>query len=111
MNGRIAKTASRAVSRGSRAWLACCRGFQERAPFQSCGRANVHSLRQNMNTSIVSPNVRMGRNFSLGMFNIIEADAEFGDNVSVGNFCHIASGVVIGDNTVLMDYVELRRNT
>lgn len=59
----------------------------------------------------ISADAKIGENFEIGRFSIIEGGAEIGNNVKVGNFCVIKDGVSVGDDTVIKDYVELRENT
>ncbi|HEY3249544.1 MAG TPA: acyl-ACP--UDP-N-acetylglucosamine O-acyltransferase [Ignavibacteria bacterium] len=91
--------------------------------------------------AVVSPNARIGKNFSIGHFSVIEDDVVLGDNVSIANSAvlhngaRISNGVRIfhsavlscepqdlkfsgesttlevGENTVIREFVTLARGT
>lgn len=63
------------------------------------------------NHNFVSTLAKIGDNLRIGFFNIIEAGVVIGENVEIGNYCHLKTGVVIGDGTVLMNNIELRKDT
>lgn len=64
-----------------------------------------------MDTNIISEKAIIGENFKIGNFCIIEDDVIIGNNVTIGSYCHLKSGVRIGDQTVLMNQIELRKDT
>jgi len=59
----------------------------------------------------ISPKSKMGANFSIGKYCIIEDNVTIGDNVIIENFCILKSGVKIGNGTHIKNYVELREDT
>ena len=65
----------------------------------------------NENFSVISKDVKIGKDVTIGKFNIINADVTLGNNVVIGNYCVIHENVSIADNTVVKDYVELRPGT
>jgi len=61
--------------------------------------------------SFIGEKVKLGKDVSIGKFNIINDGVTLGDNVKIGNFCVIHDDVSIGAGTELKDYVELRSGT
>jgi UDP-2-acetamido-3-amino-2,3-dideoxy-glucuronate N-acetyltransferase len=64
----------------------------------------------NVNNNI-SPKAKIGKNFKVGQFNIIEANVVIGDNVEIGSFCIIRSNVKIKNEVTLKNHIEIRENT
>mgnify|MGYP000521459553 CR=1 FL=1 len=63
------------------------------------------------NFNSISSKTKIGENFKIGKFCVIEEGVEIGDNVVIGHHCIINRGVKIGSNTTIMSYVELREDT
>ncbi len=56
--------------------------------------------------SIISGDLRHGRNFTHGRFCVIEPDVMVGDDVSLGNYVMLKSGTRIHDRVELADYCK-----
>lgn len=57
--------------------------------------------------NVISENLKVGENFKIGNFCIIEDDCVFGKNVTIENFTHIKKGVKIGNNSAIGNYCEI----
>ncbi len=59
------------------------------------------------NNNVISQKIKIGKNFKIGSFCVIEDDCVFGDNVTIENFTHIKKGVIVGNNTTIGNYCEI----
>ena len=60
-----------------------------------------------MDHNFLADDLKVGTNFKIGKFCIIEEGCEFGDNVVVENYTHIKKGVKIGNNSHVGNYCEI----
>lgn len=56
--------------------------------------------------NIIHDNVKIGKDFKIGRFCIIEKDVIIGNNVTLMDYVKLMPGTVIGDNVKLDDYVN-----
>jgi len=61
-------------------------------------------------SSIISKNSKIGENFSIGRFCIIEDDVFIGNNVELGDYSMILSGSTIGEGTRIGTYTKIHNN-
>lgn len=57
-----------------------------------------------IDTNIVHDSVKIGKNFKIGAFCIIEEDVVIGDNVELQNYVLLKKGTIIGDNCYVDSY-------
>jgi UDP-3-O-[3-hydroxymyristoyl] glucosamine N-acyltransferase len=61
-------------------------------------------------TAVIAPNVKLGRNPSIGPYVVIEAGAEIGDDCVLKSFVTIYPGVKIGDRFFAHSHAVVREN-
>ena len=61
-------------------------------------------------SNIIAENVKIGSNFKIGHFCIIEDGCEIGDNVTLGNYVLIKKGTRLGDGCKVGDYCKFGVN-
>jgi UDP-3-O-[3-hydroxymyristoyl] glucosamine N-acyltransferase len=66
----------------------------------------VVAMSWDRNRNAVHPSFRHGKNLSMGVYNVIEADVKVGDNVKIENHVYLKKGTRIGNNVVVDSYVR-----
>ncbi|MEI3613813.1 N-acetyltransferase [Pseudogracilibacillus sp. SO30301A] len=56
---------------------------------------------------MISRKAKIGKNFEVGHYTVIEDGVVIGNNVKVGNHVVIKKGSIIGDNVVIQDFTKL----